>query len=137
MAPSAAAMNNLPVDIVDGVSVEAAWVRAIPGDTMSEVFLVVNNTTESPVSVSGVRYAGNNAGMLVSSSGEALGTITIPVHAELYMTEGGVRVLVEGRFDVSNAPILQVELSGEPTGPFRASILEVDQPLPDHHDYVH
>src|SRR5690606_16173747 len=98
LALPATAADALPVEIATGISVEAAWLRPIPGDTMSEVFLVVNNTTESPVSLSGVRYAGNKSGMLVSSSGEPLQSITIPVHAELYMTEGGVRVLIEGRF---------------------------------------
>lgn len=134
--PSAA--NEIaPAQVADGISVESAWVRPVEGNNMSEVFLVVNNATENPVTVSGVRVEGQEPGTMISAAGTALESIRIPVHAELYMTEQGVRVLVQGRFEVGSALKLQLNLSGVLSTPFEALVAGAGEAPPDHHDYVH
>ena len=133
----AAAQGKLPAEIAGGVTVEAAWVRPIPGDSMSEVFLVVNNKTSSVVTLTGVRRAGEEAGIFVSPTGGALESIGIPIHAELYMTEGGVRVLIPNTAGAGNTAELQVDVLGGTTATFQAELLDAGAPLPDHHEYPH
>lgn len=132
-AVPAAATPAMPVTITEGVYVEGAWLRA--AESGSELFLVVNNTSDTAIDLTGIGVAGM-AGRIVSPDGSR-DSISIPYHAELYMTERGLRVAVPATFQPAQAIPVTIATTGGTTATVEAVVLRDDAELPDHHDYQH
>jgi hypothetical protein len=53
------------------------------------------------------------------------------------MTLGGVRVLAEGAPAMGSTVPVRIDLEGGSTLEIAAAVLAPEEPLPDHHDYIH
>ncbi len=129
--------NPLPAEITSGVLVEGAWVRPDPREDVSEVFIVLNNRSDGVTRLVSVGWPGAEPGTIVSPAGNPLDGLSIPIHSELYMTLGGVRVLAEGAPAIGSTVPLRIELEGGSFLDVPAAVLAREEPVPDHHDYVH
>ncbi len=132
-AAPASASPSMPVTIANGVYVEAAWLRA--SGSGSELFLVINNTSDTAFDVTGIDVSGMT-GTIISLDGSR-DSISIPFHSELYMTEKGMRVVVPAAFRPAETIPVTIATTGGTTATIEATVLRVDADLPDHHDYQH
>lgn len=124
--------SELPVAVVDGLVIEEAWVRAQPGG--AEIYLVINNRNITAVGPVQIDVPGAAATRVTRSDGKDFEP-TLPPHAELYMQPDGVRVEALGLSVAESVPV-RVSL-GEAEIVVNATVLGIEDPLPDHHDYVH
>lgn len=123
------------------VLVEEAYVvpdADSPGD--ATVYVVINNRTTTEVVLTGVSSPSADRSILRNGKGEpvANGRITIPIHSELYMTPGGIRVEMSGaRMPDNDRFPLVLTLDGSMKATVMARVLSSEAVIPDHHDYVH
>ena len=123
-----------PVVVGENVTVEEAWAK-MRDDGSAEIFLVVNNRNIADTPIMTFSVSGATSAQILNGRGEPVDAV-VPSHSELYMQPDGVRVSVTG---AAASPFFQVLVSmGEGEGVMvRATVLDKDTPVPDHHDYDH
>jgi hypothetical protein len=123
-----------PVVVAENVTVEEAWAK-MGEDGSAEIFLVVNNRNIFSTPVITFSVPGATSAQFLNGRGVPVDAV-VPSHSELYMQPGGVRVSAT---DVEVGPFFQVLVSmGQGEGVMvRATVLDKDTPVPDHHDYDH
>lgn len=119
--------------VAESVAVEEAWARFDPTGVI-EVYLVVNNTSAA-VAALRIDIPGAGNARMVNAAGRTLEP-SIPIHSELYMEPGGVRIVATGVSAASTVPVAVTVGTGTPVVVV-ARVLGDGQAVPDHHDYVH
>jgi copper(I)-binding protein len=61
--------NPLPAEITSGVLVEGAWVRPDPREDASEIFIVLNNRSDSVIRLTSVGWPMQNQAPLSAHAG--------------------------------------------------------------------
>jgi hypothetical protein len=130
-AVPAAAMPAMPVTITDGAYLEGAWLRA--AGSGSELFLVVNNTSDTGFDVTGIGVSGM-AGTIVSPHGSRDANFDSISCRALHDREG---MAVPATFQPAQSVPVTIATTGDTTATIEAIVLRDDAELPDHHDYRH
>lgn len=122
------------------ILVEAA--SLVPGPAGdAALYLVINNTSPTQITLTSVSSPSADNAVLVRSSGEPLarGAI-VPPHAELYMQPNTIHIALSGVLGplVPGTPFpVILTLDRGMTAEIAARVLSSEAELPDHHDYQH
>ena len=120
---------------------EEAWIvpdSARPGS--ANAYVVINNGSATQVILERVTAAGAESSVLLTSSGrQMLQGAAIPMHAELYMLPGGVRIALEGMAErLVAGELVALDLEFRQTSlTVSAKVLSPYSDYPDHHDFQH
>lgn len=123
-----------------GVVLESASI--VPGAAgEARLFLVINNLSANPVTLTAVDSPVASEVILVRSSGEpVIAGAIVPPHSELYMQPGTVHVVVRGLsapLEVGSTFPLSLFVDGGAAVAAIARVVDDETALPDHHYYQH
>jgi copper(I)-binding protein len=124
-----------------GVIIEEAYVVLGTQSEPAVGFLVIANDGGFDATLVSVSNRAGGAGLLISASGKVMvNGALIPIHSELYMTPGGVR-LEFGRMaenvSVGDSVVLVARFLDGSEIELNALVLGPEQQVPDHHDFQH
>lgn len=100
-----------PVVVSAGVIVKEAWAR-LNAAGATEVLLVVNNRGKGDA-ILGIQVPEATDAQEIGAAGPTF-ELTIPIHSELYIDSGGVRVVATGLPASSLVPVLITVGIGDP-----------------------